>query len=168
MTIKDNVLSDILCDMPREKIKQNVEKFLIERKGYSKEEIIVNYEFDVYVKDNIVKAIADLVVRVNGKNVMVIMCAPPSTLVPYEMMALACARVLNIPLAIATEWRETTILDTYTGKVLGKSLDDIPERNKLKVEYKKITEDKVEKAKRILITYLHILHCKCPDSCPIS
>jgi len=117
----------------------------------------------VNVKDNITKAIADIVIRVNGRNAMVIMCAPPSTLVPYEMMALACARVLNIPLAIATEWKETTILDTYTGKVLGKSLEDIPERNRLRLEYKKIPEDKVEKAKRILITYHYVLHCNCSE-----
>ena len=153
----------ILSAIQLERVKQDVEKFLIEKKGYSKEEIIVNYEFDVNVKDNITKAIADIVIRVNGRNAMVIMCAPPSTLVPYEMMALACARVLNIPLAIATEWKETTILDTYTGKVLGKSLEDIPERNRLRLEYKKIPEDKVEKAKRILITYHYVLHCNCSE-----
>ncbi|HIP63417.1 MAG TPA: hypothetical protein EYH04_04835 [Archaeoglobus profundus] len=163
MTINENGLGYTICNLARERVKQDVEKFLIEKKGYSKEEIIVNYEFDVNVKDNITKAIADIVIRVNGRNAMVIMCAPPSTLVPYEMMALACARVLNIPLAIATEWKETTILDTYTGKVLGKSLEDIPERNRLRLEYKKIPEDKVEKAKRILITYHYVLHCNCSE-----
>jgi len=163
MTINENRLDYTICNLARERVKQDVEKFLIEKKGYSKEEIIVNYEFDVNVKDNITKAIADIVIRVNGRNAMVIMCAPPSTLVPYEMMALACARVLNIPLAIATEWKETTILDTYTGKVLGKSLEDIPERNRLRLEYKKIPEDKVEKAKRILITYHYVLHCNCSE-----
>jgi len=158
-----NELDYISCNIAREKVKQNVKKFLVEKKGYSKEEIITNYEFDVDANGNVTKVIADLVIRVNGRNAMVIMCAPPSTLTPYEMMVLACARVLNIPLAIATEWRETTILDTYTGQVVGKSLDDIPEKNRLRLEYKKIPEDKVEKAKRILITYQYVLHCKCPD-----
>ncbi len=160
MFIRDYVTGLALWDTPKERVRQNVEKFLVEEKGYSPNEIIVDYEFDVHIPEGIAKATADLLIRIDGKNAIVIMCAPPSTLIPYERLALACARVLNTPLAVATDWDDTTIMDTYSGDVLGKDIADIPARDELKIEHKDIPEDKLEKAKRILITYLEILHCK--------
>jgi hypothetical protein len=160
MFIRDYITGIALWDTPKERVRQNVERFLIEEKGYSKDDVIVDYEFDVHVQEGIAKATADLLIRADGKNAIVIMCAPPSVLTAYEMLALACARVLNAPLAVATEWESSVVMDTYTGNVICESLDCIPARNELKLEYKEIPEDKLEKSKRILITYLEILHCK--------
>jgi len=160
MFLRDYVTGVAVWDTPKERVRQNVERFLIEEKGYSPEEIAVDYEFDIRLEEGVAKGVADLLVRTEGKNCIVIMCAPPSTLIPYEMMALACARVLNAPLAVATDWDDTTVMDTYTGKTLGKGRDAIPSRDELKLEWKSLPEDKVEKAKRILVTYLNILHCK--------
>ncbi len=160
MFVKDYVTGVALWDTPKERVRQNVERFLVEEKGYSPDEIKVDYEFDVHIEEGVAKGVADLLIVFEGKPAMVIMCAPPSTLVPYEMMSLACARVLNAPIAIATDWDNTTVMDTYTGETIGKGRESIPSRGELKVEWKSLPKDKVEKAKRILITYLNILHCK--------
>ncbi len=160
MFIRDYITGFAFWDTPKERVRQNVERFLVEEKGYSPEEILVDYEFDVRIPEGVAKGTADLLVRVNGRNAIAIMCAPPSTLIPYERLALACARVLNAPLAVATDWDETTIMDTYSGDVMGKDVSEIPARDELKLEWKSVPEDKLEMAKRILITYLEILHCK--------
>ncbi len=160
MFVRDYITGLAFWDTPKERVRQNVERFLVEERGYPPNEILVDYEFDVHIPEGIAKATADLLIRIDDKNAIVIMCAPPSTLIPYEMLALACARVLNAPLAVATDWDDTTVMDTYSGEVLGKGIDAIPARDELKLEYKETPEDKIEKAKRILITYLEILHCK--------
>lgn len=160
MFIRDYITGLALWDTPKERVRQNVEKFLVEEKGYSPNEILVDYEFDVHIPEGVAKATADLLIRIDGKNAIVIMCAPPSSLIPYEMLALACARVLNAPIAIATDWDDTTVMDSYSGETIGKGRESIPSRKNLKLEWKNVPEDKLEKAKRILITYLEILHCK--------
>ncbi len=160
MFVRDYITGIAMWDTPKERVRQNLERFLVEEKGYSPEEIKVDYEFDVRIEEGVAKGVADLLIMMEERPVIVIMCAPPSTLIPYEMMALACARVLNAPIAIATDWEDTTVMDTYTGETIGKGRDSIPARNELKVKWKSLPEEKVEKAKRILITYLNILHCK--------
>ncbi len=159
MFVRDYITGLAFWDTPKERVRQNVERFLVEEKGFSPEEILVDYEFDVRIPEGIAKATADLLIRLEGKNAIVIMCAPPSTLVPYERLALACARVLNAPIAIATDWKDATVMDTYTGEVIGKGREAIPSRD-VELEWKEVPEEKVEMAKRILIAYLEILHCK--------
>ncbi len=160
MFLRDYLTGHAVWDTPKERVRQNVERFLIEKKGYRPEDILVDYEFDVRVEEGVAKATADLLIRVDGRYCMVIMCAPPSTLIPYETLSLACARVLGVPLAVATDWDDATVMDAYSGNVIGKGVDSIPSRNELKLEFREIPEEKVEMAKRILITYLDILHCK--------
>ncbi len=158
MFIVDKITGRAVFDTPVERARQKAEEVLL-KKGYSKDEIIIDHSFRVDLEEGFATAIADILVRINGKNAIVIMCSPPTALTPYERLALACARVLNAPIAVATEIEKATILDTYSGKVIGSSLDEIPSRSEIKLEYKEIPEDRIKKEKRILITYLNILHC---------
>jgi len=160
MFLRDYITGYAVWDTPKERVRQNVERFLVEVKGYKPEEIIVDYEFDVRLEEGVAKATADLLVKVDGRSVMVVMCAPPSTLVPYETLSLACARVLGVPLAVATDWDDATVMETSSGDVIGKGVDSIPSRNEVELKSVQIPEEKVRMAKRILVTYLNILHCK--------
>ncbi len=159
MFLRDYITGLAFWDTPKERVRQNIERFLVEERGFSPGEILVDYEFDVRIPEGVAKATADLLIRLEGKNAIVIMCAPPSTLIPYERLALACARVLNAPIAIATDWEDATVMDTYTGETIGKGRDAIPSRD-VRLEWREVPEEKVEMAKRILIAYLEILHCK--------
>ncbi len=156
MFIVDKVTGKAVFDTPIERARQKAEDVLL-AKGYSKDEIIVDYVFEVDLPEGVAMAIADLLVRIDDRNAIVIMCAPPTALVPYERLALACARVLGATYAVALNLDEATVMRAKNGVVIG-DLDSIPERGKLELESYDLAE-KLEKEKRILVAYLNILHC---------
>ena len=156
MFIVDKVTGKAVFDTPIERARQKAEDVLL-AKGYSKDEIIVDYVFEVDLPEGVAMAIADLLVRIDDRNAIVIMCAPPTALVPYERLALACARVLGATYAVALNLDEATVMRAKNGVVIG-DLDSIPERDKLELESYDLAE-KLEKEKRILVAYLNILHC---------
>jgi len=158
MFLVDKITGKAVFDTPTERARQKAEEALL-AKGYSKNEIFVDYIFEVELPEGGPKAIADLLVQVDGKNAIVVMCAPPTALVPYERMALACARVLGATYAVALNVDETTVMRAKDGVVVCKDLDCLPEREDFKFDDYVLAEDKLERAKRILITYLNILHC---------
>ncbi len=158
MFIVDKITGKAVFDTPVERARQKAEEALLS-KGYSKDEIFVDYIFEVELPEGVAKAIADLLVQVEGKNAIVVMCAPPTALVPYERMALACARVLNATYAVALNVDETTVMKAKDGSVIGKDLDCLPKREEFKFDDYVLAEDRLEREKRILVTYLNILHC---------
>ncbi|ADB57775.1 hypothetical protein [Archaeoglobus profundus] len=158
MFLVDKITGKAVFDTPTERARQKAEEVLL-AKGYLKDEIFVDYVFDVELPEGVAKAIADLLVQVDGRNAIVVMCAPPTALVPYERMALACARVLGATYAVALNIDEATVMKAKDGAIVCKDLECIPERNKFKFDDYILPEEKLEKEKRILITYLNILHC---------
>lgn len=158
MFIVDKVTGRAVFDTPIERARQRAEEALLS-KGYSKDEIIVDYTFEVELPEGVAIAIADLLVRVDGRNAIVVMCAPPTALVPYERMALACARVLKAVYAVALNVDEISVMKAKSGEIIGKDFNTIPNRDEFEFEDYELPEDRLEKEKRILITYLNILHC---------
>lgn len=142
---------------PIEKARKIAEDLLLS-KGYSKDEILPNYLFKVELPEGEAIAIADILVKLEGRNAIVVMCAPPTALVPYERLALACARVLNAVYAIALNVEEVTVMRASDGKIC-RGFECIPHRNEFEFEDYSLSEDRLEKEKRILVTYLNILHC---------
>lgn len=152
-----------------ERIKEGVKRFLIEKGGYSENDIEVDTAFDVVIGNEINKSKADLIISLNGKRFMVIKCAPGS-LVSREREVLCSARILDfyqIPFAVVTNGVDAEVLDTISGKVIGHGLGAIPSRAEaieiLKVaEFKRLPEEKAEKEKRIFLAFNAL---KCPSEC---
>ena len=159
MFLVDRVTGKTVFDTPTERARQKAEGVLIE-KGYSCDEILVDYEFEVCLPEGTAKATADILVKVDGHNAIVVMCSPPSVLTPYERLALSCARVLNSSYAVALDLENSVVMRAKSGEVLCRSLDCLPSRDEIDLDVYEIPEDRLEKEKRILITYLNILHCK--------
>jgi len=165
--IVDFITGKEVLDTPKEKVRQKVERLLVE-KGYPKESIFVDYTFLVEVDRKKFVANVDLLVKVNDVNFMNIECAPPTVLSSLERKALACSRIFEpiIPLTIVTDWKQTELFETLTGKLIGKGIDEIPDFDKAKriVEKSKpiyLDENKILKEKRILLAFIGVLHCKC-------
>jgi len=159
MFIVDKITGKAVFDTPIERARIRAEEALLE-KGYSKEEIIVDYDFEVDLPEGIAFATADLLVRIDGNNAIVVMCAPPTPLTPYERLALACARVLRASYAVALDVENAVVMKAKSGEVLCQSLDCLPKREQIELESYELPEDRLEKEKRILITYMNLLHCK--------
>jgi len=141
-------------------IKHDIEKFLIEKKGYAVSEIEKDKEFEVPIGNEKCKSRADIVASINGKKLMLIKCSV-GALVSRERQAVACARVLDsyqIPFAVVTDADDAIVLDAVTGKVIREGLASIPSRNELaelagEIEFKTLPSERAEKEKRILIAF---------------
>ena len=141
-------------------IRRDIEKFLLEKKGYAATEIEKDREFEVLIGNERCKSKTDIVISINGKRLISIKCFV-GALVSRERQAVACARVLDsyqIPFAVVTDAADAIMLDTLTGKVISEGMESIPSRNELgellqKIEFKKLAPDRAEKEKRILLAF---------------
>ncbi len=160
----DYVTGKAFVKTPKEEVRQNVEKFLVEEKGYPKDCILVDYVFEVEIDNKMFFANIDILVKIDGKNFLNIECAPPTVLASLERKALASSRILNIAYTIVTDWEQTKIFESLSGKVVGRDIRDIPDFNeakKIRFQSLKLDEERLKKEKRILFAYMGILHCKC-------
>ena len=141
-------------------IRRDIEKFLLEKKGYAATEIEKDREFEVLLGNERCKSRTDIVISIGSKRLILIKCSV-GALVSRERQAVACARVLEpyqIPFAFVTDGTDAIALDTLTGKVISEGMESIPSRNELgellqKIEFKKLPSERTEKEKRILLAF---------------
>ena len=130
-SLNDYLTGEELTDTDDERIRQEISKFMVEHKGYQKDELIPRLYIETLFSQSFVRSTIELTVQVNGLQFMVIRYGPGS-LVTRERSAIAAARVLNpkyqIPLAVVTNGRDAELIDTLTGKILGNGLESIPSR----------------------------------------
>ena len=137
-TIKPySMLTDFVTgkDVPNigaEENRQAIERFLVERKGYLKEDIQIDVDIEMTVAGESYRSQLDLVVTTDGGKTrfMAIRCAAGS-LGSREREIIAAARILDdclIPLAVVSDGKTAIVLDTASGKKIGAGLDAIPSK----------------------------------------
>lgn len=130
-TITDYITGRTVPDTGAEANRQQVERCLVERKGYSPEDIEVDAPITVDIEGETYTSSVDLVVSVHGRRYMAIKCAPGS-LASREREILAAARLLDayqIPLAIASDGGTALVWETLSGDSQGQGLDAIPSKS---------------------------------------
>ena len=131
-TLLDYLTGEELTDTDDERIRQQISRMMIEELGYDKEDLEPRLTIETLFTRHFVISTIDLTVTLQGKQTMIIRYGPGS-LVSRERSALAAARVLNnayrIPLAVVTNGRDATLLDTVTGKLIKTSMTAIPDKN---------------------------------------
>ncbi|MEW5734916.1 MAG: type I restriction enzyme HsdR N-terminal domain-containing protein [Thermodesulfobacteriota bacterium] len=159
-TVKDLVTGREVPNVGPEENRQAVEKFLLSEKGYFPEDILVSVPFSYELEGRTLSSEMDLLVRVQDAPAMVIRCVAGSVF-SYEREALAAARIAMktpIPVAVATDGREASVLDTSTGKSMGKGMEAIPGRETL-ISFAReeplpgLSPDKLQREKLIYRTY---------------
>lgn len=129
--ITDYITGKAIDNVGSEVSRQLFEKFLVEERGYAKEEIKVDVPLTVQFKGEDYPSSIDLIVHVGDRAVMAVTCVAGS-IGSYEREILAGARLAypyQIPLAISTDARDAVVMDTLTGDTLGKGLNDVPSRS---------------------------------------
>ncbi len=163
--MNENIITDYITgkkifDTGAEANRQMVEKFLIENKGYSKEDVEVDFPINLQIKGEPYNSYIDLVVKISGKMVMCIKCAPGS-LGSREREILAASRLAcdyQIPISIVSDGKTAIVLDTLTGKKTGEGMEEIPSKKELsdkmeKMEFIPFPEKKREKQSLIFRSY---------------
>ncbi len=132
-TIIDFVTGESAPNIGAEANRQAFERFLVNDRGYRKEDIAVDVDIQLDIDGEIYRSQIDLVVSTDGMRVMAVKCAVGS-LGSWEREILAAARLLDlspIPLAVVSDGLTAIILDTMTGKKIGEGLQAVPTRNQV-------------------------------------
>ena len=158
--IIDFVTGNRAPNVGAESNRQEVERFLVNEKGFPKENIEVDVDIEFVVGGESYRSQIDLVVGVAGKRFMAIKCAAGS-LGSREREILAASRLLDsyqIPFSIVSDGKTAIVLDTVAGKKSGEGLNAIPSINEAKAIINSIAlhplpEERIERERLIFRTY---------------
>jgi len=126
-TIIDYITGEQVPLTGAEENRQKIERFLVEKKGYLKNDIIVDKPISFKTADYEYSSFIDLVIAADNINFMVVKCAAGS-LGSREREALAAARILDVyqvPYVVVSDGLTAIILDAISGKKTGQGMDAI-------------------------------------------
>lgn len=158
--LTDFVTGKEVPNIGAEENRQKVEHFLVETKGYSKDDIEADADLVFTIGEEEIRSNVDLVVRVQGKRFMVLRCVPGS-LGSRQRETLAAARLLDayqIPFSVVTDGKNAELLNTVTGEVIDQGMGAIPSKEQAieqmgRLEVQPFPEDKVERERIIFRSY---------------
>jgi 2,3-bisphosphoglycerate-independent phosphoglycerate mutase len=157
-TVVDFVTQKEIPLVGAEENRQAVEKFLVNDRGFLKEDIEVNADLSFTVNNEPYCSTIDLVVSAGGRRFMAIRCAAGS-LCSRERETLAAARLLDIPYGVVSDGKTAVALEAWTGKKVREGLsslwskqdamDALKEHNKPMA----LPEERLEKERLIFRSY---------------
>jgi len=156
----DYITGKTVPNVGTEEIRQRVEQYLVEEKGYLKEEISVDADIEIDIDGSRYASQLDLVIAVENKNLMVIKCAAGS-LESREREVISASRIFTsslIPYAVVSDSKTAVIYESETGKKIGEGLSKIPSRTEAGDFFKtnhpvQILEKRLKKEKIIFRSY---------------
>lgn len=160
--ITDFITGKKIPNVGAEENRQMVERFLVNEKGFSKEDIEVDVDIEMTVAGETYRSQIDLVISVDSgtTRLMAVKCAAAS-LGSREREILAAARLLceqQLPFAVVSDGKTAIVLDTVSGKKLGEGLNAIPAKDELREKLKTLQlrsfpKEKLEREKLIFRSY---------------
>ena len=152
--ITDFVTGKEIPNVGAKENRQMVERFLVNEKGFSKQDVAVDVDIEITVAGELYRSQIDLVVSVDDEHgsarLMAIKCAAAS-LGSREREILAAARLLaekQLPFSVVSDGKTAIVLDTVTGKKLGEGLNAIPSKAQAQEKLKEIKRLSFPKEKR--------------------
>jgi hypothetical protein len=126
-----------------EENRQVVERYLVNDRGYLKEDIEVDADIELSIDGETYRSQVDLVVTADGGRTrfMAIKCAA-GALGSREREILAASRLLDryqIPVAVVSDGKTAVVLNTVSGKKLAEGLDAIPTKTQAQQRLKHTT-----------------------------
>jgi hypothetical protein len=156
-TLVDYVTGREVPDTDIERVRQRVERFLVEEKGYSKGDIERGVSFEMEVAGSTLTPRVDLVVKAHGKCIILIKCMY-GALEAGMRLVVSYGRLLDtyqIPFSVVTNGDEGHVFDTVTGRELG-GMEVLPNKSdldRMDMEFIEYPPERVEKEARILNAY---------------
>ena len=160
--ITDFITGHDIPNIGAEENRQAVAQFLVNAKGYSKDDIAADVKIEMTVAGKAYCSQIDLVVTAGSakKRIMAFKCAAGS-LGSREREIVAAARLLGdyqIPLAAVSDGKTAIVLDTISGKKIGEGMDAIPSKadvikNLDAYRFAAFPPERLEREKLIFRTY---------------
>ena len=139
--ITDYITGQKVPNVGAEANRQAVEQYLVEEKGYTKQDIQVSVPIQMQIRDQSYRSQVDLVVVLDGRRLMVVKCAPGS-LGSREREIVSTARLLDvyqIPLALVSDGKSAILLEVASGQKIGEGMAAIPSRRELMRQFKEVS-----------------------------
>lgn len=160
--ITDFITGQEIPNVGAEENRQQVAQFLVNEKGFLKEDIEVDVDIEITVAGEVYRSQIDLVVSLDGglTPIMAIKCAAAS-LGSREREILAASRLLcenQLPFSIVSDGKTAIVLDTVSGQTRGEGLQSIPSKDELHEKLKDLQlrpfpQEKLEREKLIFRSY---------------
>ncbi|MDQ1331254.1 MAG: hypothetical protein QG578_1522 [Thermodesulfobacteriota bacterium] len=158
-------------DTHDERYRQNIARFLVNKKSYGKSDIKPRHELLVRAGEK--KAIIRIDFLIAMKNlILMIIKYGPGSIITRHRPALSASRLVapyQVPVVVVTNGVDADILDGPTGKVISNGLDSIPLKQELlnlseKFVFGEIPESRAEAESRLLYAYEVDGSCPCDDT----
>lgn len=130
-TLVDFITNRSVPNTGAEENRQAVERFLVEQKGYAKEDIEVDTPIALEIEGAMYRSGVDLTIRASGNLFMCIKCAAGS-LGSREREIVAAARLLTdvqVPFAAVSDGKTAVVLETVSGKKIAEGMSEIFNRD---------------------------------------
>ncbi len=131
--LEDYLTGQTLPDTDDERYRQKLARFLVEERGFRREEVEPRVPVPVPVGASSATETIDLVIRLEERPSMVLLYGPGS-LVSRHRIALALSRLLAgtmVPVVVVSNGEDADVLAGDTGRVVGRGLDAVPSRRAL-------------------------------------
>lgn len=148
--ITDYITGKTVRNAGPEASRQLFEKWLVEKKGYEKSDIRVDEPLTVQFKGQDYVSSVDLIVWCGNRPFMAVICVAGS-IGSYEREILSAARLVHsyqVPFAVSTDARDAVIMDTLSGKTVGKGLEALPDKPKAAEMSKALEYEKLDDRRR--------------------
>jgi len=160
MLLKDYITGKEVPNVGAEENRQAVEKYLVESKGFLKSDLQIDAPLEIDIRGEIYRAAVDIVITIDDRRLMAIKCAAGS-IGSREKEILSAAKLLEsyqVPLAVVSDGKKATVLDTFSGKPLGEGLDAIPSREEIvdrftEEDFQPVPENRLEQVKLVFRSY---------------
>lgn len=161
-TLIDFITGREVPNIGAEENRQAVERYLVEERGFVREDIAVDADIEISIKGERYRSSIDLVVSTDGGEtaVIVIKCCAGSP-ASREREVVSAARLLKdyqVPFAIVSDAQSAIVLDTVSGAIIGNGMGAIPSKGEMLEKMKTqrleaLTPNRREKEKLIFRTY---------------
>jgi len=160
MYIKDYVTGKEVPNVGAEENRQTVEKYLVEEKGYAKEELEIDAPLEIDIRGEVYAATVDIAIRIGDRRLLAIKCAAGS-IGSREKEILSAAKLLEdyqVPISIVSDGRNALVLDTLTGKKIGEGLNAIPTKVEIlnrfdETDFQPVPATRLEQVKLVFRSY---------------
>lgn len=154
-------------DTHDERLRQQVAKWLVQKKGYGKKDLESGEKIFVSFGGIRARVPLDFRITIQNRTAMIVKYGPGSILTRHRS-ALALSRLAapyQIPVVVVTNGRDADVLEGGTGRCIGQGFEAIPSRQHLAkivsdADWKPLPEKQVEMESRVLYAY------EIDDACP--
>lgn len=130
--LSDFITGKSVPNIGSEENRQQIERYLVERKGFDKADIEVDADIHLTVDGVFYRSQIDLIASVGGKRFMAIKSAAGS-LDSWKREIVSAARLLDqyqLPISVVSDGNTAIVIDTVTGDEIGWDMQAIPSKEK--------------------------------------